>query len=164
MAADDRVSCQASGVVAGGFTFEDQIFKGLALGAPFVKLVGMARAPIAAAMVGKTIGRAIDDGQLPGYIERFGRTREEIFVSAAALRHELGEEEYQRVPGGALGLITYYERLAQGLRQLMAGSRKFATRCIARDDLVALTHEAAEITGLSYVMDADREAVEALLG
>jgi len=37
--------------VAGGFTFEDQIFKGLALGAPFVKLVGMARSPIAAAMV-----------------------------------------------------------------------------------------------------------------
>ncbi|KPK94451.1 glutamate synthase, partial [bacterium SM23_31] len=35
--------------VAGGFTFEDQIFKGLALGAPFVKLVGMARGPIAAA-------------------------------------------------------------------------------------------------------------------
>jgi len=150
--------------VAGGFTFEDQIFKGLALGAPFVKLVGMARAPIAAAMVGKTIGRAIDDGQLPVYIERFGRTKEEIFVSAAALRHDLGEEEYQRVPAGALGLITYYERLAQGLRQLMAGSRKFATRYIARDDLVALTHEAAEITGLPYVMDADREAVEALLG
>jgi len=150
--------------VAGGFTFEDQIFKGLALGAPFVRLVGMARAPIAAAMVGKTIGRAIDDGQLPVYVERFGRTKEEIFVTAASLRHELGEEEYQRVPAGALGLITYYERLAQGLRQLMAGSRKFATRYIARDDLVSLTHEAAEITGLPYVMDADREAVEALLG
>jgi len=42
--------------LAGGFTFEDQMFKGLALGAPFVKLIGMARAPIAAAMVGKTIG------------------------------------------------------------------------------------------------------------
>jgi glutamate synthase domain-containing protein 2 len=82
--------------VAGGFTFEDQIFKGLALGAPFVRLVGMARAPMAAAMVGKTIGRAIDDGQLPVYVERFGRTREEIFVTAAELRHELGEDEYQR--------------------------------------------------------------------
>ncbi len=47
--------------VGGGFTFEDQIFKGLAMGAPFVKLVGMARGPIAAAMVGKTIGRAIEN-------------------------------------------------------------------------------------------------------
>jgi len=35
--------------LAGGFTFEDQIFKGLAIGAPFVKLIGMARSPIAAA-------------------------------------------------------------------------------------------------------------------
>jgi glutamate synthase domain-containing protein 2 len=40
--------------LAGGFTLEDQIFKGLALGAPYVKLVAMARAPLAAAMVGKT--------------------------------------------------------------------------------------------------------------
>jgi glutamate synthase domain-containing protein 2 len=149
--------------VAGGFAFEDQIFKGLALGAPFVKLVGMARAPLAAAMVGKTIGRAIDEGQLPVYVERFGRTREEIFVSAAQLRHELGEDEYRRVPAGALGLVTYYERLAQGLRQLMAGCRKFATRYIERDDLAALTRDAAHITGLPYVMDLDRDAVDALL-
>ena len=76
--------------VAGGFTFEDQIYKGLALGAPYVKLVGMARAPIAAAMVGKTIGRAISDGQLPVYVERFGSTRDEIFVTAGHLRRELG--------------------------------------------------------------------------
>jgi hypothetical protein len=67
--------------VAGGFTFEDQIFKGLALGAPF-EMVGMARSPIAAAMVGKTIGRAIDEGHLPVYIERFGDTRDEVFVTA----------------------------------------------------------------------------------
>ena len=57
--------------LAGGFTFEDQIFKGLALGAPFVKLIGMARSPIAAAMVGKTIGKTIDVNQVPVYIERF---------------------------------------------------------------------------------------------
>ena len=41
---------------AGGITFEDQIYKALALGAPYFKAVGMARAPLAAAMVGKTIG------------------------------------------------------------------------------------------------------------
>jgi hypothetical protein len=61
--------------VAGGFSFEDHIFKAIALGAPFVKLVGMARAPIAAAMVGKTIGRTIDEYQIPVYIERFGNTK-----------------------------------------------------------------------------------------
>lgn len=149
--------------VAGGFTFEDQIFKGLALGAPFVRLVGMARGPMAAAMVGKTIGKAIDDQRIPVYVERFGRTREEVFVTAARLRHELGDEEYERVPAGALGLITYYERLAQGLRQIMAGSRKFGLEHIARDDLAALTPEAAAITRLPHVMDVDSEEVERIL-
>ena len=70
--------------VGGGFAFEDQIFKGLAMGAPFVKLIGMARAPIAAAMVGKTIGRTIEENQVPVYIERFGNSKDEIFVTAAA--------------------------------------------------------------------------------
>ena len=73
--------------VAGGFTFEDQIFKGLALGAPFVKMVGMARGPIAAAMVGKTIGKAIEENELPVYVERFGTTKDEIFVTSTELRN-----------------------------------------------------------------------------
>jgi glutamate synthase domain-containing protein 2 len=150
--------------VAGGFVFEDQIFKGLALGAPFVKMVGMARSPIAAAMVGKTIGRAIEEGQLPVYVERFGTTRDEIFVTATALRHELGDEVFETLPAGALGLYTYYERLAQGLRQLMAGSRKFATDYISRDDLAALTPEAARISGIQYIMDVDKALVDQILG
>jgi len=150
--------------VAGGFTFEDQIFKGLALGAPYVKLVGMARAPIAAAMVGKTIGRAISDGQLPVYVERFGSSRDEIFVTASHLRRELGDELFERIPAGAIGLYTYYERLAQGLRQLMCGSRKFALEYISRDDLAALTREAAAISGIPYITEVDKSKVEEILG
>jgi len=149
--------------VAGGFTFEDQIFKGLAMGAPFVKLVGMARGPIAAAMVGKTIGRTIDDSQVPVYVARFGNTKNEIFVTASELRRELGDEAFDRVPTGAIGLYTYYERLAQGLRQLMSGSRKFTLAHISRDDLVALTKEAAEISGIQYIMDADAREVDEIL-
>jgi glutamate synthase domain-containing protein 2 len=150
--------------VASGFTFEDQIFKGLALGAPFVKLVGMARAPIAAAMVGKTIGRTMDEHQIPVYVERFGKSKDDIFVTASALRRELGDKEFERVPTGALGLYTYYERLAQGLRQLMAGSRKFSLEHIARDDIAALTHDAQAVSGIQYVMDVDQGEVERILG
>ncbi len=148
---------------AGGFTFEDQIFKGLALGAPFVKLIGMARGPIAAAMVGKTIGRTIDEGQIPVYIERFGNSKDEIFVTSGELRKEVGDTEFDRLPTGAIGLYTYYERLAQGLRQLMNGSRKFSLDHMARTDIAALTHEAAEVSGISHVMDIDREEVEEIL-
>jgi len=148
---------------AGGFTFEDQIFKGLALGAPFTKLVGMARSPIAAAMVGKTIGRTINDGQIPVYIERFGNKIDEIFVTASELRKELGDKEFEKVPTGAIGLYTYYERLAQGLRQLMCGSRKFSLEHISRDDLACLTHEAADISGIPFVTDVDKAQVEEIL-
>ena len=149
--------------VAGGFTFEDQIFKGLAMGAPFVKLVGMARAPIAAAMVGKTIGRAIDEKMLPVYVERFGSSKDEIFVTSTELRKELGDKEFEKIPAGAIGLYTYYERLAQGLRQLMAGSRKFSLEHISRDDLASLTPEASEISGIKYVMDLDKEEADKIL-
>ncbi len=149
--------------VAGGFTFEDQIFKGLALGAPYVKLVGMARGPIAAAMVGKTIGTAIDAHQLPVYVERFGSNRDEIFVTAGELRKELGNEAFEKLPAGAVGLYTYYERLAQGLRQLMAGSRKFSLEHISRNDLASLTLEASEISGIPYIMDVDKAKVEEIL-
>ena len=149
--------------LAGGFTFEDQIFKGLALGAPFVKLIGMARSPIAAAMVGKTIGKTIEENQVPVYIERFGNSKDEIFVTAADLRVELGDKEFDKIPTGALGLYTYYERLAQGLRQLMCGSRKFTLEHMARDDLAALTPEAAQISDIQYVMDLDKDEVDEIL-
>ena len=149
--------------VAGGFAFEDQIFKGLAMGAPFVRLIGMARAPIAAAMVGKTIGRTIEENQVPVYVERFGNSKDEIFVTAGALRKELGDKAFNKLPTGALGLYTYYERLDLGLRQLMAGSRKFALEHISRDELAALTREAAEVSGIRYIMDVDQGKVDSIL-
>jgi hypothetical protein len=158
----DRGECVPALAVGGGFTFEDQIFKGLALGAPFVKLIGMARAPIAAAMVGKTIGRTIEESQVPVYVERFGNSKDEIFVTSSALRKELGDEEFEKLPTGALGLYTYFERLDQGLRQLMAGSRKFTTSHLSRNDLAALTREAAEISGIQHVMETDQDEVELL--
>ncbi len=149
-------------ILAGGFVLEDQIFKGLALCAPYAKAIGMARAPLAAVMVGKTIGEAINSGQLPVYLQRFGRTREAIFITAEALKREYGKD-YEDIPTSAIGLYTYYERLAQGLRQLMAGSRKFGVEFIQRSDIVAITREAAEISGIPYVMEADMEEVEKIL-
>jgi hypothetical protein len=45
----------------------------------------------------------------------------------------------------------------------MAGSRKFSLTHITRDDIVALTRDAAQTSGISYVMEVDREQVEELL-
>ena len=149
-------------VFAGGITFEDQIFKVIALGAPYVKAVGMARAPLASAMVGKTIGSRIKDGQIPVYVERFGNSVEEIFITAPELKRRFGEK-FNELPPGALGVYTYFKRLNQGLRQLMAGARKFTLSYITRDDIASLTQEAARISGIKYIQDIDKEEVEKIL-
>ena len=149
-------------VLAGGFVLEDQMFKGFALCAPYVKAVGMARAPLAAAMVGKTIGKAIETGQLPIFLERFGRTREAIFVTAEELKREYGKD-YEKIPTAAIALYTYYERLAQGLRQLMCGARKFALEHITRGDIAALTPESSQVSGVPLVSELDAQEVDEIL-
>jgi len=147
---------------AGGVTFEDQIFKALALGAPYVKAVGMARSVVAAAMVGKTIGKRVDEGQIPVYVERFGSSVDEIFVTAPELKRRFGKR-YADLPPGAMGVYSYFARLSQGLRQLMAGNRKFGLSYITRDDIAALTKEASDISGIPYVLDTDKDEVEKIL-
>jgi len=148
--------------LAGGYTFEDQMFKGFALCAPYVKMIAMARAPLAAAMVAKTIGRGIESQDLPIYIERFGTTVDEVFVTAPELRQTLGDR-FKELPVGAMGVYTYYQRLAQGLRQLMAGARKFGLDYITRDDIACLTREASRITGIPHVSDVDADDARAIL-
>jgi glutamate synthase domain-containing protein 2 len=147
---------------AGGITFEDQIYKALALGAPYFKVVGMARGPMAATMVGKTIGKRINEDQIPVYVERFGNTAEEIFVTAPELKKKY-KDRFNDIPTGAIGLYTYFHRLSQGLRQLMAGNRKFALKYISRDDIAALTQDAANISGIPYITEVDKEEVDKIL-
>ncbi|MCK7491386.1 MAG: hypothetical protein MZW92_06505 [Comamonadaceae bacterium] len=45
----------------------------------------------------------------------------------------------------------------------MAGERKFALKYLERNDLVSLTKEAAEVTGIPYVMESDMEEAERIL-
>lgn len=149
--------------LAGGITLEDQIFKVLALGAPYTKLVGMARAPIAAAMVGKTIGNMLAMGKLPSTLEKYGMSIEEIFITSPELKQRFGKK-FSQIPTSAIGLYTYMQRLSQGLRQLMCGERKFALKYITRDDIVALTREAAQVSGIQYVMECDKSEVDKILG
>ena len=148
--------------VASGFVFEDTWFKGLAMGAPYVKLIEMARAPLTAAMVGKTIGKKLEQGAPPVFVERFGDSLDEVFIEASHLRQELGKD-FDRLPAGAIGVYSYLSRCSQGMRQLMAGARKFSLDHITRDDICALTPAAAEISGIDYVMDLDREEAEKVL-
>ncbi|MBC7347754.1 MAG: FMN-binding glutamate synthase family protein, partial [Clostridia bacterium] len=148
--------------IAGGFTLEDQVFKGLALAAPYVKAVGMSRAPLAAAMVGKTVGTRLQQGKVSNEYKQYGETLEQVFVLANEVKEMVGDA-FAALPVGAIGVYSYFERLAQGLRQLMCGARKFALAYISRDDLAALTKEAAELSGIPFIMDLDAEEAARIL-
>jgi hypothetical protein len=50
-----------------------------------------------------------------------------------------------------------------GLQQFMAGARKFAIQYLDRSDLVSLTREASEVTGIPYVMESDMEEADRIL-
>jgi hypothetical protein len=67
------------------------------------------------------------------------------------------------IPLGALGIYSYGEKLKVGLQQLMAGSRRFNLSTLGRKDVMALTREAAEVSGIDYVMDAYRDVAEQIL-
>jgi len=148
--------------MAGGFSLEDHIFKAIAMGAPFVKAVCMGRATMIPAMVGKNIQKWIAEEKLPAEIKKYGDTIEKIFVSAETLKSKFGKD-YEKIPASALGMYTFCDRLMLGLQQLMAGARKFAIKHLNRNDLVALTKEAAEVTGIPYVMESDMEDAERIL-
>ena len=149
-------------ILAGGFAFEDDIFKAFALGAPYVKAVGMARSPLCAAHVGKLVAEQINKNAIDKTIEPYGKTIDEVFVLASRAKRLFGASG-KEVPLGAIGVYSYYQRLSQGLRQLMCGSRKFALEHLTRNDIVTLTRDAAEVTGIRYIMDADSEEVEQIL-
>ncbi|MGB9792274.1 MAG: FMN-binding glutamate synthase family protein [Thermacetogeniaceae bacterium] len=148
--------------VAGGFSLEDHLFKGFALAAPYVKAIGLARAPLTAAMVGDKIAADVKEGKLAAEHAKYGNTIDQIFITSSELKRRFGEDFY-KLPGGAIGVYTYFERLMQGLRQLMCGARKFAIKYIDRNDIAALTREAAEVSGIPYIMDIDREEAEKML-
>lgn len=149
--------------MAGGIALEDHIFKAIALAAPYVKAICMGRATFAAAMAAKTVGKLIKEGKVPEEYKKYGNTIEQIFVAAEALKAKYGRS-FKEIPVGAIGMYTYYDRLATGLKQLMAGERKFALKHISRDDIFALTRQACDISGIPYVMDCDKEVVDKILG
>jgi len=150
--------------IAGGFSLEDNVFKGLALGAPYVKAIGMARAPLAAAMVGKTLGRLIEEGKVPAEIQnKYGSTVEQIFTATSALKQVYGADA-AKIPPAAIGVYNYFDRLKVGLQQLMCGARKFALEYLDRNDLASLTKEAEKVTGITYIMDLDEDEIDEILG
>ncbi len=148
--------------IAGGFSLEDHIFKALALGAPHFKAVCMGRALMIPAFIGKNIERWLNEDSLPQEIKKYGDMPERIFISYEELKARFGKD-FSKLPMGAIAISTFAGRLKLGLQQLMAGARKFSLQYIERNDIVSLTREAAEVTGIPYVMESDQEEADRIL-
>jgi len=148
--------------VAGGFSTEDGVFKALAMGSPHVKAVCIGRALMIPGMVGKNIGEWIRQKKLPVTVSKYGSTPEKIFAHYEELKERFGSG-MKDIPLGAVGIYSFCQKMRTGLQQFMAGSRNFRLSTISRKDLMALTKDAAEISGIPYVMDAYREEAESIL-
>ena len=128
-------------VMAGGFASEDQVFKGLAYGDGHVLAIGLCRSSMAAAMSAKTIGDQIKSGNVPQRFKAYGSTVEDIFCDLPDLRALYGTQANQ-FPTGAIGVFSYLNKIAFGLRHFAALNRKFNLDLLNKSDLIPLTSEA----------------------
>ncbi|MDY6820140.1 MAG: glutamate synthase-related protein [Deferribacterota bacterium] len=157
----------------GGFAREDQIFKALALGAPFTKLVCMGRSMMIPAFLGSNIEGAIYKNRknrvfghwekLPSSITQFGAYPEEIFANYYEVEEKVGREEMKNIPFGAIGVWTLCDKLKGGIQQFMSGARKFNLSELSRKDIMSGNRETAEITGIPIMTELNDDKAKEIL-
>ncbi|HKL11199.1 MAG TPA: FMN-binding glutamate synthase family protein, partial [Clostridia bacterium] len=130
--------------VTGGFASEDQVFKALSYGDGDVTAIGICRAAMAAAMSGKRTGDMIKAGNVPKLFKKYGGTIEEIYGDLADLRAIYGKDANNFSPG-AIGVFSYLNKIAFGLRHFAALNRKFDISYLNRSDLIPLTRDAKDL-------------------
>lgn len=158
---------------AGGLAREDHIFKALALGAPFTKLVCMGRSMMIPGFLGANIEgvlkpeRKLDINgnwdKLPPAVSEQGITADEIFAGYFDVMQKVGKDEMNNIPYGAIGIWTLTDKLAAGLQQLMAGARKFNLKEISREDLFSGNRETEQETKIPFVSDVADETAKRIL-
>jgi glutamate synthase domain-containing protein 2 len=158
---------------AGGFAREDHIFKALALGAPYTKLVCMGRALMIPAYLGSNVEGALFPDrkaklngnwtELPKTVTENGTTAEDIFAGYFEVQKKVGADEMKNIPYGAIASWTVGDKLAAGLQQLMAGARRFSLPEVCRDELFAGNRETAKETGITFITEAGDETARKIL-
>lgn len=130
--------------ITGGFSSEDQVFKALALGEGNITAVGLCRAAMAAAMAGHNIGKRIKSGDIPKLVSQYGDTVEEIFQEIKDIEYIYGRK-FDDIPLGAVGVFSYLNKIAFGLRHFGTLNRKFDVKLFDKSDLIALTPQAKKL-------------------
>jgi hypothetical protein len=158
---------------AGGFAREDHIFKALALGAPYTKLVCMGRALMIPGFLGSNVEGALHPDRkaklngnwdmLPKTLADRGMKAEEIFAGYFDVQKKVGADAMKNIPYGAIAVWTLADKLAAGLQQLMAGARKFSMNQISRDDLYSGNRETERETGIPFITCVQDEFAKKIL-
>ena len=158
---------------AGGFALEDHIFKALALGAPFTKLVCMGRGIMIPGYLGANIEGVLHPDRkeklcgnwdkLPRTVSELGSSAEEIFASYFDVQKKVGKDEMKNIPYGAIAFYTMADKLSCGLQQLMAGARKFSLDQITRNEIFSGNRETAKETGIPHVSDVKDDVAKNIL-
>ena len=158
---------------AGGFALEDSIFKALALGAPYTKLVCMGRAIMIPGYLGANIEGVLHPERkakingnwdsLPKTVTNLGEKAEQIFASYYDVQKKIGKDEMKNIPYGAIAFWTMADKLACGLQQLMAGARKFSLNQISRNELFSGNRETERETGIPHVSEVNDESAKKIL-
>ena len=156
-------------VMAGGFINEPQIYKAIAMSnfgdGPLVKAITMGRAPLTAVMKASYFVELAENGKLPRHFaQTYGDKPETYYYVLPELKAKYGDKiKTMSWPG--IGLYSYLsDRIGTGLKQLLAGSRKFKLNLIDRNDLAALSERASKVTGIPLIEDLDTEEMEQVLG
>jgi hypothetical protein len=155
-------------VMAGGFIEETSIFKTIALSnfgdGPLVKAVLMGRSPLTAAMKSSYFKQLATEGKLPhNFAAKFGSTPEKFFIATPELKAKYGVR-FSEIPLESVGVYTYLtDRIGVGLKQLMAGNRKWNLSLLNRGDLMSLSILAQHVTGIPLAHEVENDVVRKIL-
>jgi glutamate synthase domain-containing protein 2 len=158
---------------AGGLAREDHIFKALALGAPFTKLICMGRSVMIPGYLGSNIEGVIHPerkaklngnwDKLPPAVEELGSKAEEIFAGYQTVQKKVGAKEMKNIPYGAIAMVTLADKLSCGLQQLMSGTRKFNLSEISRNEIFSANRETEAETKVPFITDVEDESAKKIL-
>jgi glutamate synthase domain-containing protein 2 len=155
-------------IMAGGFIEETSILKALAMSnfgeGPLVKAVLMARSPITAVMKSSYFLQLAKENTLPRtFAERYGDTPEKFFIATPELKKKYAER-FSEIPLEAIGVYTYLtDRIGVGLKQMMAGTRKWKLELLDRNDLMSFSERATKVTGIPTAEEAEKDKIEKIL-
>ena len=155
-------------IMAGGFIEETSILKAIAMSnfgkGPLVKAVLMARSPITAVMKSSYFLQLAKENRLPRtFAELYGDTPEKFFIATPELKKKYAER-FSEIPLEAIGVYTYLtDRVGVGLKQMMAGTRKWKLELLDRNDLMSFSERATKVTGIPTAEEAEKDKIEKIL-